>query len=213
MVYVSCVSGMLKEQNQNLSLKWHSVRGIIDYPINSYTSSLNDMLLHKSDLPAADEDYLRVVDKEHFNKKYGEVKRIFVYDSVPVLDPASKKRIPKRLVAVLPLEVEKLGVIPVPFILDPGAPGGLYLGTKAVRILKELNILMDVFTTRYPFLLRDASQSHGKMKMEKPLYACRVPRPYESEETGTCGNVCCNILGLEALWYFPNLIQVREGTE
>ena len=192
------------------SLEWHSVRSITEYPIDTYTSSLNDILLHQSDLPPADEDYLRVVDKEHFKNKYGEVKRIFIYDSVPIVDPTTKKRIPKRLAAVLPLEVEKLGVIPIPFILHPG---GLYLGTKPIRILKELNILKDVFTSRYPYVLWDASLSHGKMKMEKPLYACRVPIPHESEETGTYGNICCNILGLEALWYFPNLFQVREDAE
>ena len=79
--------------------------------------------------------------------KISEVKRS---DSVPIVDPTTKKRIPKRLAAVLPLEVEKLGVIPIPLILHPGAPGGLYLGTKPVRILKELNILKDVFTSRYP---------------------------------------------------------------
>ena len=193
------------------SLKWNSVRGIIDYPINSYTSSLNDILLHKSDLPPADEDFLRVVDKEYFKNKYGEAKRIYIYGgSGPIVDPITKKRIPKRLAAVLPLQVEKLGTIPIPFMLVPGAPGGLYLGTTPVRILKELNILKEVFTTRYPFVLRDASLSHGKMKMAMPLYACRVPSSHESEETGTYGSVCCNILGMEALWYFPNLLQVRE---
>lgn len=186
------------------------LRGIIDYPIDSYTSSLHDILLHKSDLPPADKDYLRVVDKEYFRNKYGEAKRIFIYGSIPIEDPTTKKYIPKRLAAVLPLEVEKLGVIPIPFILYPGAPGGLYLGTKPVRILKELNVLKEVFTTRYPYVLRDASLSHGEMKMPKPLYACPVPLPHESEETGTYGDVCCNILGLEALWYFPNLLQVRE---
>ena len=51
------------------SLEWHSVRGITEYPIDTYTSSLNDVLLHQSDLPPADEDYLRVVDKEHFKNK------------------------------------------------------------------------------------------------------------------------------------------------
>ena len=190
------------------SLEWHSVRGIIDYPFN-------DILLHQSDLPPADEDYLRVVDKEHFKKKYGDAKRIFIYDSVPIVDPATnyKERVPKRLAAVLPLEVEKLGVIPIPFILDSGAPGGLYLGTKPIRILKELDILKEVFVTTYPYVLRNASLSHGKMKMEKPLYACNVPAQHESEAMGTYGNVCCNILGLEALWHFPNLIQCREGNE
>ena len=125
------------------SLKWNSVRGIIDYPINSYTD-----ILHKSDLPPADKDFLRVVDKEYFKNKYGEAKRIYIYGSGPIVDPITKKRIPKRLAAVLPLQVEKLGIIPIPFFLDYGAPGGLYLGTTPVRILKELNILKEVFTTR-----------------------------------------------------------------
>ena len=193
------------------SLSWHSVRRIIDYPMDGYTSSLNDLLLHKSDLPPADKDYLRVVNKEYFKNKYSEAKRIFIYGSIPTVDPNTKKHIPKLLAAVLPLDVEGLGTIPIPFILNTGALGGLYLGTKPVRILKELNVLKEVLTPRYPFVLKNASLSHGEMKMPKPLYACPLPLPHESEATGTYGDICCNILGLEALWYFPNLLQVREG--
>ena len=192
------------------ALTRHSVRGIIDYPINSYTLSLYDLLLHKSDLPPNDEDYLRVVHNEYFKKKFGDAKRIFIYDSIPIVDPETKSHIPKRLAAVLPLEVENLGTIPIPFILYPGAPGGLYLGTKPVQILKNLNILKEVFTSRYPYILKDATLSHGEMKMQKPLYACSVPLPHESTETGTYNEICCNILGLEALWHFPNLLRVRE---
>ena len=70
--------GLLRLQGEKPkpSLKWNSVRGIIDYPINRYTSSLYDILLHKSDHPPAEKDFLRVVSWERFNNKYGEGKWI-----------------------------------------------------------------------------------------------------------------------------------------
>ena len=71
--------------------------------------------LHESDLPPADKDFLRVVDKKYFKNKYGEAKRIYIYGNGPIVDPITQKRIPKRLAAVLPLQVEKLGTIPIPF--------------------------------------------------------------------------------------------------
>ena len=71
----------------------HSVRDIMDYPFPGHESSLYDLFLHKSDLPPYDEDYFKVVDKEYFTKKYGDAKRIFIYDSAPPVDPDTQQRI------------------------------------------------------------------------------------------------------------------------
>ena len=83
-----------------------SRRGILDYP---GLSSLGSFLLRKTDLPPRDPDYLRVVDREHFRKKYGVVKRIFIYED----DAPQSQRPLRKYAAVLPLEVRELGVIPI----------------------------------------------------------------------------------------------------
>ena len=142
----------------------HSLRGIIDYPMNSYESSLYGMLLHKSDLPPFDDDYFRVVTKEYFIEKYGDAESIFIYESAPPSAATQQIRIPKRLAAVLPLDVKNLGTIPIPFIVDSGAPGGVYLGTRGVQILMQLKILKEIFSSRYPYVLKDATLSHGEIK-------------------------------------------------
>lgn len=185
-----------------------SRRGLLHFPS---LSSLGDTLLHKSDLPPKDPDYLRVMDQEHFRKKFGVVKRIFIYDTIPKLDK-NKRRIPRRYAAVLPLEVKELGVIPIPFIMDTGAPGALYLGSKPLDILRQLNILREVITHEYPYLLKDAALCHGDTRLE-PVLACSVPHTHESEEGGTLGDICCNILGAEALWHFPDLLHFKTKSE
>ena len=81
------------------------IRDILDYPSQSpQSSSLTDILLHRSDLPPIEDDYLKVVDKEYFRKKYGDAKRIFVYAPIPTIDPISKQRIPRRFAAIVGLD-------------------------------------------------------------------------------------------------------------
>lgn len=181
-----------------------SIRGILDY-----ASSLTDMLLHRSDLPPIEHDYLKVVEKEYFRNKYGDAKRIFIYAPVPTIDPMSKQRMPKRFAAVVGLEVRKLGVIPIPVILNPGAPRCLYLGSKPLKILMEMNLIQEVITGEHPYVVKNAVISHGEWKID-PVFVCPVPHPHESQDAGTLGNICCNILGLQGLWQLPNLLRMRE---
>ena len=185
------------------------IRGILDYPSQSYESLLTDILLHRSDLPPIEDDYLKVVDKEYFRKKYGDAKRIFIYAPVPTIDPMSKQRIPKRFAAVVGLEVRKLGVIPIPVILYPGAPGSLFLGSKPLEILMEMNLIQEVITGEHPYVVKNAVISHGEWKIN-PVFVCPVPRPHESQDAGTLGNICCNILGAQAFWHLPSLLRMRE---
>ena len=131
-----------------------------------------------------------------------------MYDASPKLDHR-KRPIPRRCAAVLPLEVRDLGIIPIPVVLDSGAPGTLYLGSKPLDILRELNLLKELAGGEYPFLEKNAALRYGESRLE-PVLACTVPFPHESETGGTLGNihVCCNILGLEALWRFPDLLRL-----
>ena len=47
---------------------------------------------------------------------------------------------------VLPLEldVSSDAVIPLPVIIDSGAPGALYLGTKSLSVLNDNGVLKDM---------------------------------------------------------------------
>ena len=101
------------------SLRKDSRRGIIDRP-------LEDVLLNKLDFPKLEHDYLTVVSKEWFQGKYGLGKISTIY-------APSMPNTPKHWTGVLPLELEDGAVIPLPLILDTGAPGMLYLGSNPCR--------------------------------------------------------------------------------
>ena len=73
-----------------------------------------------------------------------------------------------------------LGTIPIPFILDTGAPGGVYLGTEPVRILHCLNVLKEVITSKYPYLLKDATLSHGEKKINPVFATSQYPHEREA---------------------------------
>lgn len=59
-------------------------------------------------------------------------KKMKIYDPVPKRDGHGNKIARKRAI-VLPLKIQG-GVIPVPFIVDTGAPSSVYFGTKAVQL-------------------------------------------------------------------------------
>lgn len=43
-------------------------------------------------------------------------------------------KIPKRWAIVLPHRIKANGLIPIPFIIDTGAPNTVYLGTKVLQL-------------------------------------------------------------------------------
>ena len=112
------------------------------------------------------------------------------------------------------LEVRKFGVISIPLIMDSGAPGCLYLGSKPLEILREMNLLQEVVIATggpagHPYVAKNAVISHGEWKID-PVFISPVPHPHESQDAGTIGNICCNILGAQGLWHLPNLLRMRE---
>ena len=50
---------------------------------------------------------------------------------------------------MLPIKV-KVGVIAVPLIVDTGAHSSVYLGTKALSLLKDVNVLEEIARSVYP---------------------------------------------------------------
>ena len=86
-------------------------------------------------------------------------KKMKIYDTIPKYDSRGLK-IARRRAIVLPLKIQG-GVIPVPFIINTGAPDSVYLGTKAVQLLKDLRVLHDVVGTAYPYYMVDGALCYG----------------------------------------------------
>ena len=99
---------------------------------------------------------------------------------------------------MLPLRVQG-GLVPVPFIVDTGAPSTVYLGAKLVKLLKEMNVLEDILGTEHQYnIMVKGALCHREEEINL-LYVCVVPPPHESEVIGTLGHAWCNILGMEAI--------------
>ena len=112
-------------------------RGIIDGPL-----PLDDTLLH---LPPADPDYLKILEEKLFIEKYGGGK---VYK----IRIAGTKRM-RRLAVVLPLKISKNKVIPIPCVVDTGAPGLIYLGSKPLELLYAMNLVKEVPSSEFQYLV------------------------------------------------------------
>lgn len=154
-----------------------------------------DILLHEFDLPAASEDYFKLLSKEQFLDKFGIAKKMKIYDPIPRHDRLGNKIARKRAI-VLPIRL-KVGVqIAVPFIVDTGAPSSVYLGTKALSLLKDLDVLEEI-VGMYPYMV-NGSLYYGEKEFH-PILINPVPSPHELASAGTLGHPCCNILGLEAV--------------
>ena len=183
--FVRCRSAILATTTLNSLFKYSRPRGIIDGPYE-------DILLHQLDFPEMQPDFLKMIKKEAFQEKYGRGK---VYE---IYSPSGRKAV-KRWTGVLPLEIDvAVGVvIPLPVIVDCGAPGMLYLGSGPLSSLYNMGVLKDVVDTDGMYRYRVCGKiSYGPATLSD-LYASEVPIKYESIYVR--GDVRCNILGLEAI--------------
>ena len=176
------------------SLRQRSRRGIIDGP-------LEDILLHKLDFPKLEHDYLTVVSKKWFEDKYGSGKISTIYSP-------SMPDMPKRWTAVLPLELEDGAVIPLPMIIDTGAPGMLYLGSKPLLILNKLGLIKEVIQSS-SFHYRVCGKLTYGFATINEVYAAEVPAIFEAIGSEVRGDIRCNILGLPGIAMLE-LLQVRK---
>lgn len=158
-----------------------SARGIINGVL-----PLDNIRLHEWDLPPADPDYLKIVEEKLFIEKYGGGK---VYK----IHVAGTKRM-RRLTVVLPLKIAKNKVIPIPCIVDTGAPGLFYLGSKPLELLNAMSLVKAVPSSEFQYLVNGVLCY--KERKVTPVYASDVPHGYESLEVR--GDVRCNILGLDS---------------
>ena len=166
-------------------------RGIIN-------EASDDILLHQWDLPPTDSDYLTVIEEKKFIEKYGDG----MLFKVPPPKPNAIRKI-RRLAVVLPLKLASGKVIPIPYIVDTGAPGIVYFGTKTVTILNSMNLIKNVHYNEFQNV--HYSEFHyrvsgvitcGKKEITQ-VFASEVPPVHES--TDIRDDVRCNLLGIEAI--------------
>ena len=143
-------------------------------------------LLEKADLVKYDETYLKPICEKEFIKKFGET---------PPVDEIYHRTFLRRLAIVLPLQVSNNMVVPIPFIIDTGAPKYLYLGPGAFDSLEKGQRIVDVISIISPYRLF-GTLTRGEKLFKNPLVE-RIPS--EKVEASIREDVRSNILGLNAI--------------
>ena len=147
---------------------------------------LLQFILTKADLVKYDETYLKPVCEKEFIKRFGET---------PPVDEVYDGTYLRRLAIVLPLQVSNNMVVPIPFIIDTGAPKYLYLGPGAFDSLEKNQRIVDTISMTYPYSLF-GTLTRGEKLFKNPLVN-RIPS--ENVEASIRGDVRSNILGLNAI--------------
>ena len=147
-----------------------------------------EFLLQSIDLPEAHPDYLQVVSKQHFIKKFGEHPPL-----LRVFSPVDRTL--RRIAVVLPLHLKNgSDVIPIPFLIDTGSPSCMYLGTGAVIRLRDAKVISEI-SGLHAFLLR-GKLCRGEQFIEDPPASLL---PLQFEELSIRGDPRLNLLGLSGL--------------
>jgi len=143
----------------------------------------SDILLNKTDLPLDHPRYLKMISEDEYNTEFGSPKICEILDFDQQV---------KRLVAVIPLYIgsQNRNVIPVPCIVDTGAPKMLYLGKVATQCLESFNCLG--YGTYANVAL---GKIHWRGRELNRPYVDRLPERYEIGD----GDVRTNLIGLGAM--------------
>ena len=139
-----------------------------------------DGLLQVEDLPPKDVRYLKPVPRDEYTVGLG-----IMYADVPARH---------RWAIVLPLEIRDNLVVPIPFIIDTGAPNFMYLGSGCRRVLADLGVLVDT-AAGASYRLKGVMR-RGDFSVTNPP-AWDVPEPHEG--LLVVGDVRVNLLGLNGL--------------
>ena len=161
-----------------------------------------DLLLREVDLPPMDPNFLTYMPKHQFLKHYS-------MDIIPINEREEKGREPpnipniRRYVIVLPL-FTTLQAIPIPFILDTGAPDFIYLCSAAVHRLERLQAIKET-TGIYPYQLLGTFGPEDQGMLQPFVH----PMPLLYEER-TPGDVRLNLLGIKAMEHFGLFFKIVQ---
>jgi len=152
-------------------------RSVYDFPISDY-------LLSFLDVAPKDDRFLNYMSVEDYESSSFEDE---LYTKAYVSSGYYK-----RLVTVLPLYTDHdQKVVPIPCIIDTGAPATLVLGAGAMAALKQKNLVIGDTSIRAAGIIK----KNGREIM-KP-WISQLPDHYESDKSIT--DVRFNLLGLHGL--------------
>ena len=153
-----------------------------------------DMLIQDYDLPPRHPDYFKLMAKDVCLKRF-PVKYMQVNDPDSDLRTTTKaKDIGRRAVAILPLVIGEVHALPIPFILNTGAPDYLYLSDKAWVIMDSLHLIKEV-NGRHAWHLTGTLLGAGGAQLPEPP-AGHLPAMHQIY---VGGDKRLNILGFKAL--------------
>ena len=89
----------------------------------------------------------------------------------------------RRLTVILPLEIKDGGVVPIPFIVNTGSPGLIYLGSKPLEKLNKMGLIKGERPESAFHYLVNGVLTYGKNKIRE-VYATEVPPLFESIDSG-----------------------------
>ena len=109
----------------------------------------------------------------------------------------------RQIATVLPLHASDTGVVPIPFIVDTGAPKVMYLGSGSVAKLKELKLIKDVTAGVHIYHLLGTLFNQEEMASLDQPYVSALPIHFV--EASIRGDPRINLLGLPGI----RLLKVR----
>ena len=163
----------------------------------SRTGSKLDLLLKENDLPSNRPEYFQFVSKEDYYRNFSVDEMIKIYEKGArnTGDDDDYCRI-KQYAMVMPL-VSGLQMIPIPFIIDTGAPYFIYLCTLAIHQLHVLNVIEEGHGL-YPYQLIGNLLGPSDRKLENPQVDF-LPLQYKNH---TPNDLRLNLLGIKAIHAF-----------
>ena len=163
------------------------------------TGALDDgLLLHSGDLHPKHLVPQRLLEmkKDQFNTHFKERVKM----EWPLFSKAyPKERKPHRPLAIIPFSSPRMGdtVITIPFLVDTGAPGAIYLGRKMEKLLKERGVLKEVFGFGPQYVIQ--GEIFWKEHVIINPMADVIPEQYDKEDERNGYDIRVNLIGYVGL--------------
>ena len=156
----------------------------------------SDWFIQRYDLPPPNADYFKLMSKDECLQRF-PLKCIQINDpdlDVHLRDTTKAKTLARRAVTVLPLVIGEASAIPIPFMLDTGAPGYIYMSDKAWVLMDSLHLIKATSGRHARQIMGTLIGAGGAQLTDPP--AEHVP---SLDQVLVSGDERLNILGIKAL--------------
>ena len=157
-------------------------------------SDEKDLLLWDADVPPRHPDYLRRIPKAKYDAQFSK-KVIKIYEPQEKSSKGITRPCLRRYVIILPLTAGPSQVIPIPLIVDTGAPEFVYLCTSAALALSDIGALTQTTQRGYDYQLHGTLQCPGDVELYNPM-ANALPYIYKKTDPH---DIRLNLLGIKAI--------------